>query len=164
MIILGLDPGLASMGFGVISYDNVRPRMLDFGVLSTKPDRTLPQRLTSLFEGITDLINRYEPDDIALEELFFNRNVTTAINVGEARGVALTASAMHTQNLFEYTPPQIKLAVTGYGKADKVQVQQMVKILLKLDKIPRPDDAADALAVAICHAHSLAMRDQFRIK
>lgn len=164
MVILGIDPGLASMGFGVISYDSLRPRMLDYGVLCTKPDQPLPRRLTYLFEGIGDLISRFEPDDIALEELFFNTNVTTAINVGQARGVAITASALHTPNIFEYTPPQIKQAVTGYGRADKLQVQQMVKLLLKLDKPPKPDDAADALAVAICHAHSLAMRDNFRIK
>ena len=164
MIILGLDPGLASMGFGIISYDNVRPRMLDYGVLSTKPDQRLPQRLLYLFEGIGDLISRYEPDDVALEELFFNTNVSTAINVGQARGVALTASVLHTQNIYEYTPPQIKQAVAGYGRADKLQVQHMVKMLLGMDRLPKPDDAADALAVAICHAHSLRMRENFRIK
>lgn len=164
MIILGLDPGLASMGFGVISYDGVKERMLDFGVLHTYPDMALPKRLVSLFEGINDLIKRYQPDDIALEELFFNNNAKTAIVVGEARGVALTAAALYTTNVFEYTPLQIKQAVTGYGRADKIQIQQMVKLLLSLDKLPKPDDAADALAVAICHAHSIRMREQFRVR
>jgi len=164
MIILGIDPGLASMGYGVISYDGNQPKMIDYNVLYTKAGVPLPQRLVSLHQGITDLIERYQPDDIALEELFFNKNVTTAITVGEARGVALAACALHTPNVFEYTPMQIKVAVTGYGKADKVQVQQMVKMLLSLPQLPKPDDAADGLAAALCHAFSLRVRENFRVR
>ena len=110
-----------------------------------------------------DLCRRFDPDDIAMEELFFCKNVTTAIAVGEARGAAIVAMRKHTNNLFEYTPMQIKQAVTGYGKADKRQVQQMVKLLLNLPEIPRPDDAAGGLAIAITHAHSMRMRQNYRI-
>ena len=163
MIILGIDPGLATMGWGAISYDGVKPQILDYGALITPPDMPMPQRLMSLYDGVEELCRRFDPDDIAMEELFFCKNVTTAIAVGEARGAALVAMRKHTNNLFEYTPMQIKQAVTGYGKADKKQVQQMVKLLLNLPEIPRPDDAADGLAIAITHAHSMRMRQNYRI-
>lgn len=163
MTILGIDPGLATMGWGVIHYDGVRPRVIDYGALITPPDMPMPQRLLSLFDGVEELCTRFDPDDIAMEELFFCKNVTTAIAVGEARGAAMVAMRKHTNNLFEYTPMQIKQAVTGYGKADKKQVQQMVKLLLNLEEIPRPDDAADGLAIAITHAHSMRMRQNYRI-
>jgi crossover junction endodeoxyribonuclease RuvC len=163
MTILGIDPGLATMGWGAISYDGVKPRIIDYGALITPPDMPMPQRLMSLYDGVTELCGRFDPDDIAMEELFFCKNVTTAIAVGEARGAAMVAMRKHTNNLFEYTPMQIKLAVTGYGKADKKQVQQMVKMLLGLEEIPRPDDAADGLAIAITHAHSMRMRQNYRI-
>ena len=163
MTILGIDPGLATMGWGAISYDGVKPKILDYGALITPPDMPMPQRLMSLYDGVEELCRRFDPDDIAMEELFFCKNVTTAIAVGEARGAALVAMRKHTNNLFEYTPMQIKQAVTGYGKADKKQVQQMVKLLLNLPEIPRPDDAADGLAIAITHAHSLRMRQNDRI-
>ena len=154
MTILGIDPGLATMGWGAIHYDSVKPRLLDYGALTTPADMPMPQRLLALFEGV---------EDLAMEELFFCKNVTTAIAVGEARGAAIVAMRKHTNNLFEYTPMQIKQAVTGYGKADKRQVQQMVKLLLNLPEIPRPDDAADGLAIAITHAHSMRMRQNYRI-
>lgn len=163
MTILGIDPGLATMGWGAIGYDGVKPRILDYGALITPPDMPMPQRLLSLFDGVEELCKRFDPDDIAMEELFFCKNVTTAIAVGEARGAAMVAMRKHTNNLFEYTPMQIKQAVTGYGKADKKQVQQMVKLLLNLPEIPRPDDAADGLAIAITHAHSMRMRQSYRI-
>ena len=163
MIILGIDPGLATMGWGVISYDGVKPRLVDYGALITPPDMPMPQRLMSLYDGVEDLCKRYDPDDIAMEELFFCKNVTTAIAVGEARGAAMVAMRKHTNNLFEYTPMQIKQAVTGYGKADKKQVQMMVKMLLSMQEIPKPDDAADGLAIAITHAHSMHARVHFRI-
>ena len=163
MTILGIDPGLATMGWGAISYDGVKPKILDYGALITPPDMPMPQRLMSLYDGVEELCRRFDPDDIAMEELFFCKNVTTAIAVGEARGAALVAMRKHTNNLFEYTPMQIKQAVTGYGKADKKQVQQMVKLLLNLPAIPRPDDAADGLAIAITHAHSMRMRQNYRI-
>ena len=163
MTILGIDPGLATMGWGAISYDGVKPKILDYGALITPPDMPMPQRLMSLYDGVEELCRRFDPDDIAMEELFFCKNVTTAIAVGEARGAAMVAMRKHTNNLFEYTPMQIKQAVTGYGKADKKQVQQMVKLLLNLPEIPRPDDAADGLAIAITHAHSMRMRQKYRI-
>lgn len=163
MIILGIDPGLATMGWGVISYDGVKPRLVDYGALITPPDMPMPQRLTVLYDGVEDLCKRYDPDDIAMEELFFCKNVTTAIAVGQARGAAMVAMRKHTNNLFEYTPMQIKQAVTGYGKADKKQVQTMVKMLLNMQEIPKPDDAADGLAIAITHAHSIHARARFRI-
>ena len=163
MTILGIDPGLATMGWGAISYDGVKPQILDYGALITPPDMPMPQRLMSLYDGVEELCRRFDPDDIAMEELFFCKNVTTAIAGGEARGAALVAMRKHTNNLFEYTPMQIKQAVTGYGKADKKQVQQMVKLLLNLPEIPRPDDAADGLAIAITHAHSMRMRQNYRI-
>lgn len=163
MVILGIDPGLATMGYGVISYDGVRVRPVDYGALITPAKMALPERLMHLFEGVEELCRRFEPDDISMEELFFARNVTTAIAVGEARGAATVAMRRYTNNIYEYTPMQIKQSVTGYGKADKNQVQQMVKMLLNLEEIPKPDDAADALAVAICHAHSSRMRHEFRM-
>ena len=163
MTILGIDPGLATMGWGAISYDGVKPQILDYGALITPPDMPMPQRLMSLYDGVEELCRRFDPDDIAMEELFFCKNVTTAIAVGEARGAAMVAMRKHTNNLFEYTPMQIKQAVTGYGKADKKQVQQMVKLLLNLPESPRPDDAADGLAIAITHAHSMRMRQNYRI-
>lgn len=163
MTILGIDPGLATMGWGAIDFDGVQARILDYGALTTPADMPMPQRLLALFEGVEELCARFSPDDIAMEELFFCKNVTTAIAVGEARGAAIVAMRKHTNNLFEYTPMQIKQAVTGYGKADKRQVQQMVKLLLHLPEVPRPDDAADGLAIAITHAHSMRMRENYRI-
>lgn len=163
MIVLGVDPGLATMGYGVISFDGVKCRPVDYGALTTPAKMPLPERLMHLYEGIEELCKRFEPDDIAMEELFFSKNVTTAIAVGEARGAAMVAMRKHTTNLFEYTPMQIKQAVVGYGKADKQQMQYMVKMLLNLEEIPRPDDAADALAAAICHSHSSRMRHNFRM-
>ena len=151
------------MGWGAIDFDGVQARILDYGALTTPADMPMPQRLLALFEGVEELCARFSPDDIAMEELFFCKNVTTAIAVGEARGAAIVAMRKHTNNLFEYTPMQIKQAVTGYGKADKRQVQQMVKLLLHLPEVPRPDDAADGLAIAITHAHSMRMRENYRI-
>lgn len=164
MLILGIDPGLATIGFGVVSTDGMRVVSVEYGVLETPAKVPTPQRLMMIYNGIERLIGHYEPDAIAVEELFFSRNVTTAISVGEARGVILVAAAQHTSNLYEYTPMQIKQAVTGYGKADKKQVQMMVKTLLNLKSMPKPDDAADALAVAICHAYSYRMSGEFKIQ
>jgi len=164
VIILGIDPGLATMGWGVIESDGTRHRLVQFGTLGTPAGESLPIRLRSIFAGVQQLITTFHPDDIAFEELFFSRNVTTALSVGAARGVALVAAAQHTESLYEYTPMQIKQAVVGYGRAEKQQVQSMVKILLGLSDIPRPDDAADGLAVAITHAHSARAGALFKIK
>ena len=124
----------------------------------------MQNRLRTLQLGVRDLLSIYKPDDVAFEELFFARNVTTALMVGAARGAAIIAAAEYTENLYEYTPMQIKQAITGYGKADKKQIQQMVKLLLKLDEIPRPDDAADAIACAITHCQAGVAKHQFLMK
>jgi crossover junction endodeoxyribonuclease RuvC len=158
MIILGLDPGLAILGYGVVEYKAGGTfRVLDYGCVTTKANTSLPQRLLYIGQGVEQLCLRFSPDAVAAEELFFSRNVTTAIMVAQARGAALMCAARHTGNLFEYTPLQVKQAVVGYGRADKHQVQEMVRLILHLSEIPKPDDAADALAIAICHAHSSDM-------
>ncbi|MCL1963637.1 MAG: crossover junction endodeoxyribonuclease RuvC [Firmicutes bacterium] len=164
MIILGIDPGLATMGWGVIASDGGKLRLVQYGTLGTPAGEAMPIRLRSIFSGVAQLTATYQPDNIAFEELFFARNVTTALNVGAARGAALVAAAQYTENLYEYTPLQIKQAVVGYGRAEKHQVQSMVKILLGMDTIPKPDDAADGLAVAITHAHTAKAGVLFKIK
>ena len=164
MIILGIDPGLAIMGYGVIDYDGQRMKMIDYGTALTKAGVPLPRRLSALYDSMESLIQKYNPDAVAFEELFFNKNVKTALTVGHARGTALVCAEKSGKPLFEYTPLQVKQAVCGYGRADKQQIQQMVKMLLSLKQIPKPDDAADALAVAICHAHSSKFADKFRIR
>lgn len=164
MIILGFDPGLATMGFGVISTDGHKHKLIDYGVISTPAKMPTPIRLKNIFADVCTVIDKYKPDAIAVEELFFNNNTTTAINVAQARGVLLAAASLKTDELYEYTPLQIKQAIVGYGRADKHQVQQMVMHFLSLDKVPRPDDAADGLAAAICHAHSGKLGSQFKIK
>ncbi len=164
MRILGIDPGYGTMGYGVIEVEGDKRRVLQFGVLTTKTGEPTPQRLRTIFKGVNQLIDMYEPDDIAFEELFFSKNVTTGILVASARGVALVAAAERTDNIYEYTPNQIKQAVTGYGRADKHQMQQMVKLLLNMKDIARPDDAADALAVALTHANSMHAKHLFKIK
>ena len=164
MIILGIDPGLATLGYGVIEADDNRRRLIQFGTLTTPAGQPMPQRLRAIFQGMNQLMDIYQPDDVAFEELFFSKNITTGMAVSAARGVALVAVVQRTDNLYEYTPMQIKQAVTGYGGADKQQVQTMVKILLKMKQIARPDDAADALAVALTHANSMHMKKMFRIQ
>ena len=164
MIILGIDPGLATLGYGVIEADNNKRRMIQFGTLTTPAGQPMPQRLRAIFQGMNQLMDIYQPDDVAFEELFFSKNITTGMAVSAARGVALVAVVQRTDNLYEYTPMQIKQAVTGYGGADKHQVQQMVKMLLNMKDIARPDDAADALAVALTHANSMNMKKMFRIQ
>lgn len=164
MRILGIDPGLATMGYGVIESDGDRHRLVQFGVLTTQAGQPTPQRLRSIFTGVNQLMDTYQPEEVAFEELFFSKNITTGMAVSAARGAALVAAAQRTDNLYEYTPMQIKQAVTGHGKADKNQVQQMVRALLSMKEIARPDDAADALAVAITHANSMRMKHLFKIK
>lgn len=165
MVILGVDPGYAILGYGLLKYDRGSLTVLDYGVIETKPDRTFPERLEILHRGMTMLIEKYRPDNIVFEELFFYHNAKTAIQVAAGRGVALLAAQQAGLPLYEYTPMQIKLSVTGDGHADKHQVQTMVKLLLKLKEIPKPDDAADALGAAICHASAQGpAREEFRIK
>ena len=155
MIILGLDPGLATMGYGVIEKQkNDNNVAVDYGVVLTPKNESLPVRLAMLEEGVNKILNKYKPDEIAVEELFFVKNITTGIPVAHARWVMLLTCIKYCGKLYEYTPNQIKMSLTGYGRADKLQMQQVVTSLLHLSKIPRPDDAADALAVALCHAHT----------
>jgi crossover junction endodeoxyribonuclease RuvC len=150
MITIGIDPGTARLGYGIIAGTD-QPRALDFGVIETAAHSAMPGRLLSLFEAVSGLIERHKPDALAVEQLFFARNVTTAMTVGQARGVVLLAGAQAGVSVAEYTPSEVKQAVAGYGKASKWQMQEMVRILLELERVPEPDDAADALAVALCH-------------
>ena len=153
MIILGIDPGLAIVGWGVIEYQGSRFRTLAYGSIQTPAGTRTEERLKAIYEGLVHLIKEYHPDAMAVEELFFNTNVTTGIRVAEARGVILLAAEQAGIPIQEYTPPQVKQAVVGYGKAEKKQVIAMVTCLLGLKNPPKPDDTADALAIAICHAH-----------
>ncbi len=152
-VILGIDPGTARLGYGVIR-GGLHPAVLDAGVIETWPDQDMPGRLVTLYESMRELIAEFEPDRLAVEKLFFARNVTTAIAVGQARGVVLLAAAQGKVPVSEYSPSEIKHAIAGYGKADKPQMQEMVRLILNLRAIPQPDDAADALAVAICDAQT----------
>lgn len=163
MIILGIDPGLATIGFGVIEKTGGDIKVIDYGIISTPKDLTLPDRLKMIEEGVVSLFSTYKPEVVAIEELFFNNNARTAIAVAEARGVILLTCRKLAKELYEYTPLQIKQGLTGYGRADKRQMQEMVKNLLKLKSIPRPDDAADALAVAICHSQTSRFGNLFKI-
>ena len=164
MRILGIDPGLATLGWGEIEAEGSRIRLVQYGTLDTYPRDTFPTRLGSLYVGIKGLIDTFKPEEIAFEELFFSKNITTGIQVAGARGVALAACQSYTDRLYEYTPMQIKQALTGYGSAEKRQMQQMVRMRLGIAEVPKPDDAADAVACAITHAQAGRMREQFRIK
>lgn len=155
MIIVGFDPGLATLGYGVIKKEAKRkPEMVDYGIISTPKDENLAVRLCILEKGVKQVIDKFSPAEIAIEELFFAKNVKTGIAVAHARGVILLTANKECGKIFEYTPLQIKQALTGYGRADKNQIQQMVKSFLGLKAVPKPDDAADALAVALCHAQT----------
>lgn len=152
--ILGIDPGYATIGFGLIEAERWNARMLSYGAITTPAGLPLSRRLYQISRDAEELIGKLQPDAISIEELFFNTNITTGIAVAQGRGVLLCAAEKCGVPLFEYTPGQVKLAVTGYGKAEKRQVMDMTKRLLHLTALPRPDDAADALALALCHARS----------
>ena len=165
MIILGIDPGLATMGYGIVEKRaDGSGAAVDYGVVRTPKEETLPVRLAMLEEGVNKILTKFKPQEIAVEELFFAKNITTGIPVAHARGVILLTCIKYCGRLYEYTPMQIKQALTGYGRADKVQMMHVVTSLLRLEKIPRPDDAADALAVALCHAHTSRFGKMFGIK
>lgn len=154
MRILGIDPGFAIVGCGIVDYTGNKFNVADYRAITTKAGVKLENRLKSIYDDLCELIDLFKPDCVAVEELFFNTNAKTAIQVGQARGVILLAAVNKGLDVFEYTPLQVKQAVVGYGRADKSQVQQMVKSILALKEIPKPDDVADGLALAICHAHS----------
>ena len=154
MVVLGIDPGYAIVGYGVVNYNANRFQIIEYGAVTTEAKTLFSNRLLKIYQDVSDIIKRTKPDALSIEKLFFNTNTTTAIDVAQARGVILLAAKENGVPTFEYTPLQVKSAVTGYGKADKKQVMEMTKNLLGLKSVPKPDDTADALAIAICHSHS----------
>lgn len=163
MRILGLDPGLAIVGYGVLEYEKSHFKTIAMGAITTSKDLSLPDRLLSISGKMQALLEKYKPDEMAIEELFFSKNIKTGMQVSHARGVEILEAQRFGIPIYEYTPFQVKQAVTGYGRAEKNQVQEMVKLLLNLSERPKPDDTADALAIAICHAHSLKFKEEYRI-
>ncbi len=162
MVVIGIDPGTATTGYGLVRENlDGSLSVVDYGAIITAANLPMPQRLLELHRQLTEILLLHRPDCGAVEKLFFHRNVTTALSVGQARGVVLLALAAHGLEIGEYTPLEVKQAVAGYGGADKNQVQQMVRALLTLPDIPKPDDVADALAVAICHAHSARIKSLY---
>lgn len=155
MRILGIDPGFAITGYSIIDYEGNKFKLIDSGAVTTKAGVSFPLRLTKIYDDISILIDNYKPDAISVEELFFNNNAKTAINVAQARGVILIVGCKKNVPTYEYTPLQIKQSVTGYGRADKIQVQKMVKTILNVESLPKLDDTTDSMAAAICHAHSV---------
>jgi crossover junction endodeoxyribonuclease RuvC len=154
LIILGIDPGYAILGFGIIEMKGNKFSLIDYGTINTDVSMEMPDRLVQIYSGLMEIIEKYKPDEVAIEELFFNQNTKTAMMVSQARGVAILAIANSLLDTHEYTPLQVKQGIVGYGRADKKQVQIMVKNILNLLENPKPDDAADALAIAICHGHT----------
>jgi crossover junction endodeoxyribonuclease RuvC len=163
MIIFGIDPGLAISGYGVLNYIGNKFEVLDYGAVITDSCEEFPKRLKIIYDSYIELFKMYKPEAVAIEELFYNKNVKTAIAIAEARGVHLLAAENSGIPLYEYTPLQIKQGIVGYGRAEKRQIQEMVKVILHLECIPKPDDVADGLAAAICHAHSLKYASNFKI-
>ncbi len=153
MVILGLDPGYAIVGWGVLEYKANKFRVIDYGAVTTEAKTPFPLRLCDIYNGLCDIIKKYQPEVLSMEKLFYNNNAKTVIDVAQARGVITLAAQQNGLKIAEYTPLQVKQSVTGYGRAVKKQVQEMTRIILNLEKIPKPDDTADALAMAICHAH-----------
>ncbi len=158
MIILGIDPGLAIVGWGVVEYRSGKFRTLGYGAIRTPAGTRTEERLAGIYRDLNTVIDRFRPDEMAVEELFFTNNITTGIRVAEARGIVLLCGEQKGIRISEYTPPQVKQAVVGYGRAEKKQVMTMVTSLLGLKEVPKPDDTADALAIAVCHGHSSASR------
>jgi crossover junction endodeoxyribonuclease RuvC len=158
MRIIGIDPGTATTGYGVVDKLGASPELVDYGAITTSPRQTAPERLLDVYNQVNEIIDRYKPDVIVMERLFFAKNQTTAIAVGKACGVMQFAAAQRGLPVVEYTPMEVKQAVVGYGGAEKKQIQYMIQRILNLKEVPKPDDAADALALAICHAHAEKIR------
>ncbi|MDO4397407.1 MAG: crossover junction endodeoxyribonuclease RuvC [Oscillospiraceae bacterium] len=154
MVIFGIDPGYAIVGCGVVRYERGNFSLIGYGAVTTDKDMPFNKRLKKIYDDLTELLLRFKPDAVSMERLYFNTNQKTAIDVAQARGVAVLAVENAGIPLYEYTPLQVKQSIVGYGRAEKIQVQNMTKMFLKLDKIPKPDDAADALALAVCHGHA----------
>ena len=163
MKILGIDPGIAIMGYGVLEFEANKIKVIENGVITTSSKTKTHERLSILYNNLNDIIEEFNPDEFAIEELFFNQNVKTAITVGHARGIQILSAQESNLPIYEYTPLQIKQAITGYGRANKSQMQKTVTTLLNLKEIPKPDDAADALSVALCHALSQRFKENFRM-
>jgi crossover junction endodeoxyribonuclease RuvC len=161
--ILGIDPGIAIVGFGILDKQGSKLVPVQYGSIQTEAHTDPAFRLQQIYDGVCHLIDQYKPEAMAVEKLFFNRNVTTAFSVGQARGVMILAAVQRGLAIAEYTPLQVKQAVVGYGQAEKHQVQEMVKLLLGLQARPKPDDVADALAIAICHAHSNTLNEKMKV-
>lgn len=162
MLVLGIDPGTAITGYGLVKYERGRETMIRCGVIRTSADLDMPRRLVKIYREYNDLLTEYKPEAVAVEELFHHKNAKTVITVAQSRGILLMSAAACGIEVAEYTPLQVKQAVTGFGNADKKQVQIMVQKILKLDAVPRPDDAADALAIALCHLHSFRLGNIFK--
>lgn len=160
MIILGIDPGTAALGYGIVERNGGRLRAIDYGCLVTSPDSAMPERLLAIHTLLDELLALHEPDLVAVERVFFSRNAQTAMAVGQARGIVLLAAAQHGRPVAEATPNEVKSAIAGYGAADKEQVQRMVQLVLGMSELPRPDDAADALAIAVCLANRAGSADR----
>ncbi len=163
MVVLGIDPGYAIVGYGIVEFNGMNFNTIAYGAVTTKSKTYFPQRLETIFKEIDVIIKKYKPDALAIEKLFFNTNTTTAIDVSQARGVILLSAQLNNVPIFEYTPLQVKQSVTGYGRAEKKQIMEMTRVLLNLKSVPKPDDTADALAMAVCHAHT-ANSLAFKIK
>ena len=156
MLILGIDPGYAIVGFGVLEYNVGRFRVIDYGAITTDAGTPFNRRLEIIYDGLCEIIGKYRPDAMSVEKVFYNNNAKTVIDVSQARGVIMLAAQKNRVSVYEYTPLQVKQSVVGYGRADKKQVQEMTRRILNLEKVPKPDDTADAIAMAICHAHTSA--------
>lgn len=165
MRILGIDPGYAIVGFGVLDYQNNRFSVVDFGAITTPAGMDFNRRLEIIYDEMDVLIKKHRPEAMAIEKLFYNTNAKTVIDVGQARGVIMLAAQKNQLKAYEYTPLQVKQSVVGYGRAEKKQVQEMTRLMLHLDAVPKPDDTADALAMAICHAHTgSSLMNKYKLK
>ena len=164
MLILGIDPGYAIIGYGVVKFENYKFTPMEYGAVTTPSKTDFSRRLEMIYDGISSILDKYSIDALAIEKLFFNTNTTTAIDVAQARGVILLAAKKHNVPLFEYTPLQVKQSVTGYGRAQKAQVMEMTRQMLSLKSVPKPDDTADALALAICHGYSASLASKLSPK
>lgn len=164
MIVMGIDPGYAIVGYGILEFIGNTFRIIDYGAITTPADMPFTKRLSEIFRGVDYLIDKYNVEEVAIEELFFAKNTKTAIDVAQARGVITVACELKEIEVFEYTPKQVKQGVCGYGGADKHQVQEMVKRILNLKQVPKPDDVADALAIAVCHSSTNRFANTFKIK
>ena len=164
MRVLGIDPGIAIVGYSILDFENNKFKLIEYGCVTTSSTSPLTERLKFIYTEMENIIREFKPQDMAIEELFFNKNVKTAITVAQARGVEILSGINNGLTVYEYTPLQVKQGIVGYGRADKFQVQQSVKNLLRLDHIPKPDDAADAIAIAICHCFSNKFKDLYEVR